>query len=128
MQDPCLHLCCSLMNRSSPARPFTFLDTPSVRLRDKMSHVSKKGLLHGTADRENIFWCGSLEVTGFSKGHISWPQLSNVVTSHRVTSIATSSFLSGKNKVSGQGVVWDTTEQTHDTEAQQKESMRRKSN
>lgn len=88
-----------------------------------MSHVRKNGLLHDAADRENIFWGGSLEVTGSLKGHISWPQLSNVVTSRRVTGMATSSFLSGKNKVSEQGLVRDTTEQTHDTEAQQKESM-----
>lgn len=56
--------------RRSPARPFTLLDTPTVRLRGKMSHVRKKGLLHETADRENIFRRGSLEVTGSSKGHM----------------------------------------------------------
>jgi len=90
--------------------------------------MRKKALLHDTAGRENIFWCDSLEVTGSPVGHISWPQLTSAVTSHCATSIATSSFPSGKNKVPEQGVVWGTTELTHDTEAQQKESIRRKSN
>lgn len=93
-----------------------------------MSHVRKKGLLHETADRENIFRRGSLEVTGSSKGHMPWPQLGNVVTSHSATGMAVSLFLSSKNKVSEQGAAWDTAEQMYDTQAQQKECMRRKSN